>query len=392
MKKSALVAIVLLLSGRTALVACGQRTYTDTARYDQVFRKACHNCYEKQYSPSLKAALDHTATIEVDIWDKSNKVTGSGRKRRYWYVRHNPTGGNSNNSSTGGGLDACLRDIKAWSDARRGRHEVITLFVDKKEGWGKGRQPADLDALVTSIVPRARIFRPQDLKGARARARDAARQGAWPSMKSLTGKFVFVLTGGAMLFNRNKNLHRYVAARGRNAVMFVAPDTDESRDIVGKPNQFDARTAGWVVFFNVKLDRSHLCGLIRSTGGVSRVWAGDKKETDARYRRLLGQGANFIALYKFRERGFNGGRMTGVLASAPGLHHHHKRGKKCAHGKWATSDAAGHHHHRRGRHCPHGKWATSDAAGHHHHKRGADCEHRKWATDDADRGPRAEGR
>jgi hypothetical protein len=61
-------------------------------------------------------------------------------------------------------------------------------------------------------------------------------------------------------------------------------------------------------------------------------------------------------------------------------HHHHKRGRNCGHGWWATDESNGHHHHKRGTDCSHGVWATDNVNGHHHHKRGDDCPHGEWAT------------
>ena len=37
-----------------------------------------------------------------------------------------------------------------------------------------------------------------------------------------------------------------------DALIFVGPDADEARDFTGIPNQFDDKTAKYVVFYNIK--------------------------------------------------------------------------------------------------------------------------------------------
>jgi hypothetical protein len=384
----AVILLPLILSGSALQQkACELGPFSEDARYDTVFRKASHNSFEKSRAASLAAVLDKVPTIEIDIWDDENAPKG-GEKAGYWYVRHDLRGGNSNNSSSGGGLDACLTDIRYWSDAHP-NHEVITIFLDKKQGWGDGgnrRQPADLDSLLTSIIPRDRFFVPVNLQGAHPDLRTAARAGAWPTMRALHGKFVVVLTGGLISLPfgittpGNKILHQYVAARGSDAIAFVAPETDQAAHIVGTPDHFDATTAKSLVFFNLPHDYTNLGPMVRTNGWMSRTWG--IAESNAGFVSTVERCVNFVALDNFAEAGFNGGMMQGVLVSRQRIHHHHKRGSDCEHGKWATDDVEGHHHHKRGNDCEHREWATDDVAGHHHHKRGTDCEHGKWATDD----------
>ena len=120
--------------------------------------------------------------------------------------------------------------------------------------------------------------------------------------------------------------------------------------------------------------------MIRRVGYVSRVFGA--AVDDASYQQMIGRCVNFIGVDAWRETGWNGGQMKGVLELRAGLHHHHKRADDCEHGLWSTDEALGHHHHKRGEDCEHGEWATDDVGGHHHHKRGEDCEHGDWATDD----------
>jgi hypothetical protein len=356
--------------------ACRTSSRHGSTRYDTIYAKACHNCYERQYAASLEKALDQVAALEIDFYDDKDLLPG-GEMTGNWYVRHGLGGGNDSNCTAPGDLRACLGDIKRWGKEHPG-HDVVTVFLDKKQGWGDTRRPADLDALILSVFDRENVYAPVDLRGAHPTARAAANAGAWRTADRLHDKYVFVLTGGRLI-NPAGTQQEYVASRGAEAIAFVAPDADESGDILTIPNGFDQTTAAWLVFYNLGKDQAHLGPMIRGRGYVGRLWGAP--EDDGSYREALGRCTNFIALYDL-EKSLYGGRMSGQLHAEPGLHHHHKRGTNCEHNLWATSDFLGHHHHKRGANCGHGEWATDEVDTHHHHLRDHDCEHASWATDD----------
>lgn len=278
--------------------ACRAKGYTSSARYNEVFRVACHNCYEKQHGfARFYNVFNHTKSVEIDFYDSKAIGTGAGGRSRHWYVRHMPTGSNKSNCSGSGNLERCLRDIRKWSTDHPG-HEVITAFLDKKQAWGSsgnGRTPADLDRLILKVFPARSLFRPKDLKGRHKSLRAAARAGGWPTMRQLRGKVIFVLNGGKT-FNHNQTQHRYVRSRKGRAVLFVGPDTDEQKDITGTPNQFTRATARYVVFYNIKNGNEKWGSTIRRYNYVSRVWGGDAKSNNTFVQVCV----NFVARYKFR--------------------------------------------------------------------------------------------
>jgi hypothetical protein len=292
---------------------CRGDGYSSTAHYDSVFRKACHNCYESQYASSLDSAFNSTENIEVDFWDTENGL--SGQKDDYWYVRHNLTGGNENNCMVDGvgnhGLRACLDNIKARSDRDR-NHPVYTVFLDKKEDWSLGgdRAPIDLDQLVTSIFG-AQLYTPADLRAGSASLRESAKADRWPAMDALRGRILLVLTGGQTV-SSNKTLNEYVERRGQSAALFVAPDTDSFEDVLGTPSDFNAETAKWVVFYNIKAGDAYAAQTAYQERYVSRLWGG--LEDGQAYGSYVKDCVNFIALYDFERTDFNDSRVTGVLA------------------------------------------------------------------------------
>nr|VFK62454.1 MAG: Phosphoinositide phospholipase C, Ca2+-dependent [Candidatus Kentron sp. UNK]VFK70507.1 MAG: Phosphoinositide phospholipase C, Ca2+-dependent [Candidatus Kentron sp. UNK] len=306
----------------TILAAFALPSSAFAQKYNQAYRVASHNSYEGKYARRLTDVVNVTTAIEIDIYDNTYIHTNTNRfipfvnqqlplarkggKPGYWYVRHDIKGDNYNNcAQSEKGLKGCLQDLIKWSKSHR-NHEVITVFLDKKQGWGgkDGRGPADLDNLITSVIPKSKIFRPADLKGNYSSLRSAAQQGRWPDLSSLRSKFIFVLTGG-MLIDHNKTHHQYVQKREGNAILFVAPDVDEKSDVTGTPNQFDSRTRDWVVFCNMKRDKASpgLTAMIANKGYITRVWGGDgKTATDNRTELKLMESfkVHFSAFYKYK--------------------------------------------------------------------------------------------
>lgn len=271
----------------------------EATRYDQTQGTACHNCFERQYAPSLEHALSKVNAIEIDFWDECDLLIRGGAPNA-WFVRHLPFGGNDNNVGGKGDLAAALQEVKRWSDAHPD-HRVLTVYLDKKQDWAASRGPAELDALIKSIFPRNRVFTPSMLLGAHTSLREAAAQGAWPSNEALRGKILFVLTGGALFANvfgePNRTLHQYASERGKNAVMFVAPATEGAHEISGVPSGFTSRTAQWVVFHNLEDEDVELAPLVRRRGRIARLW--DLDETPVAYREAIEKCVNFVAVYDY---------------------------------------------------------------------------------------------
>src|SRR5205085_424123 len=112
--------------------SCTPGNLNASAPFPMTFQKACHNCYEKQYAKTFLSVFDSVQAVEIDFYDTQDKV--SGAKPYSWYVRHGwgtlAKSGNDNNC-TGDGkgtndLAACLRDVKAASDAHPG-HPVYAV-------------------------------------------------------------------------------------------------------------------------------------------------------------------------------------------------------------------------------------------------------------------------
>lgn len=303
-------AAVRRLGGALALLslaACGsipdagvvyeEQEIDGATTYDQVQWIASHNGFEKARSPYWEVTLEHTSAPEIDFWDTAS--IGFGRRLAgRWYVRHAWWYGNENNGGDAD-LEEMLKQLHSWA-RRRAPRGVITVFLDKKQGWSEDRRPADLDALLLRVFEEEEILRPAEVQGDAASLRAACEAGAWPRLAGLRGRFVFVLTGGGLVFGRNATLAEYVAERGACAVAFVAPDTERLEDVTGVPEGFDAETAGAVVFHNVDWGDRGLVPHVRKAGHVSRLWDVPERREGEPDRVLLERlGANFVALNDF---------------------------------------------------------------------------------------------
>ncbi|MET0330294.1 MAG: phosphatidylinositol-specific phospholipase C1-like protein [Dyella sp.] len=99
---------------------------------------------------------------------------------------------------------ACLREIRAWSQANP-RHVPLFVLVETKESPLQVKIPtvtpekftaATFDALeqeIASVFPRNEIVTPDDVRGKHATLDEAVRAGGWPTLGQARGKVVFLL-------------------------------------------------------------------------------------------------------------------------------------------------------------------------------------------------------
>jgi len=295
-----------------ALLLLPLASFCQEVKFNNVNTVACHNCYEKKLAVDFQDVFSYTSTIELDIWNES---FGLGMVARLlgksmhndWYVKHKPhQRGNKNVAN--GSLRDCLLQIKAWSDANP-QHPVITIFIDKKQNWvsaRRGKSPADLDKLLLSVFTKDDIFLPADLLQDKENLKAAAWEN-WPSLESLKGKFVFVLTDGTIL-NKRRPLNEYQEIQKKNAVCFISPRVSSEKEVY-RPKGLSESVAQNVVFYNLKENHSKLAEAISQIECISRVYGSSKNESLDRYEKLSSRKVNFVAFYNYKLAGERGERM-----------------------------------------------------------------------------------
>jgi hypothetical protein len=276
----------------------GEAKAGDTLLYNNKYSVACHNCYQKKYSSSLEEALKYTSTLELDIWDSKyfigkKKLTGTD-----WFVKHSLFQ-KGNKNCEGGSLRLCLTEIAEWRK-KNPDHDVLTIYIDKKEAWSckkSGRKPEDLDKLISSVFPAGVIYSPKEVLQENESLRSSVHGCNWPSTKELKGKVIFVLTDAAILTRQNKILNKYLNKQQNNSLCFVAPKIKKQTEII-KPRGLSGNNSSNVIFYNLRYKDVGLSSAINSRNYINRVY--NSPETLATVNALADRKVNFIALHNYK--------------------------------------------------------------------------------------------
>ena len=281
----------LLLSSANAIAG-------DTLFYNNKYSVACHNCYEKKYSSSLEEALAYTSTLELDIWDSRYFIGKKKYKGTDWFVKHTLFQ-KGNKNCANGSLRVCFTEIEEWT-RKNPNHDVLTIYIDKKEGWGSrrsDRKPQDLDSLISSIFPENNIYSPKEVLRYNENLRGSVQACKWPSTDELKGKIIFVITDATLLRQKNKLLNNYLDKQQNRALCFVAPLIKKQTEIL-KPNGLSAINTANVIFYNLRYKNAGLSSAISSDNYINRVY--NSPETLATVNALEKRKVNFIALHNYK--------------------------------------------------------------------------------------------
>ncbi len=98
-------------------------------------------------------------------------------------------------------LQDALMEVRDWSDRNPRHAPVFVLLEPKAESyWPPTRPPAwnaeamvVLEKEVLSVIPRARLLTPDDVRGDRPTLREAVEGRGWPALDAARGKFVLLL-------------------------------------------------------------------------------------------------------------------------------------------------------------------------------------------------------
>lgn len=237
----------------------------DELRYDQVRQKSVHNAFQKSEGIYDQVVYWRVRSLEIDVHTWHLFDDGDGHEDPNtglddWFVYHEPWDRNSSIHRLSGFLQMCAGVHRALPE-----HEVITLFLDIKDGFPADptatRSPARFDALLEARLG-AHLFRPADLLARDPQAvdvRDVVRGAGWPTLRELQGRFIVVLTGGPL------QLANYIgpgeSARDRAAFMSA-----------GISDLGPIGADGDVVFYNMSDENLGLAHAVGSRGFVSRAY------------------------------------------------------------------------------------------------------------------------
>lgn len=266
--------------------------------YNNNYSVACHNCFDKKYSKNLSDALSYTSTIEIDIWDVPLLFNRSGAMKNDWYVKHTFLQ-KGNNNCFGGSFANCLTEIANWT-AENPNHNVLTIFIDKKQGWSNKngtRKPSDLDKLILSVFGREKIYTPSDLASKDTDVRTAVKKHNWIAENNLKGKIIFIITDATFFRPRNRILNKYLEKVNRPAVCFVAPTIKRQAEIAN-PKGISVKNDCNVIFYNLNFKNTALCEKISYNNYITRVFR--SPETTDEINTLTRKKVNFVALFNYK--------------------------------------------------------------------------------------------
>lgn len=222
-------------------------------RYDEVRQKSAHNSFQRDEAIIDMISVHRVRSLEFDIHvgkSLEDEVAGD------WFVYHTDVIDDDTQCRL---LSQCLKIVDAAAVAIP-EHEVVTLWVDLKDGFGGGHQPADLDARLISAFAE-RLFTPAELlsgcPGATS-VQGAVTECGWPELAGLRGRVLVVLTGGAALAD-------YVGDDAGMRAAFVAPAL-AADEFAGHPE---------AAFINLAAGDVAVATAVREAGLVSRVWVLD---------------------------------------------------------------------------------------------------------------------
>lgn len=255
----------LLLLGMAGPALAGEEGADSTLRLDQVQQIGSHNSYRPLPSPAAQTrietlAADHAEElayghppleaqlalgirqIELDVaadptgglyaapYHLSSEPIRKAMMAPGAKVLHFPQIDTESHCLT---FRVCLRRLRQWSDGHPG-HAPVTVLVNASDfppiagfwAYDAKFDAAALDALdadIREIMGADRLIVPDDVRGKHASLREAVLAHAWPRIKDVKGRFLFVLDGN----ERHEAIYREGNPSLRGRMMFGFYDEGE---------------------------------------------------------------------------------------------------------------------------------------------------------------------
>ncbi|MFG1497903.1 Ca2+-dependent phosphoinositide-specific phospholipase C [Saccharospirillum sp. HFRX-1] len=255
---------------------------SDNLAYDQAYWSRPHNPYETaQFSNLLDVLNRGNRVVELDVWESGGQLV----------VKHNGTDGdyaNNCNGGSGGSFADCLNDLVSWSNSHP-NHLPITLQIDLKAGllfgWDSGAR-SQLNSQLSQTLG-SRIFTPEELRQftGNSSLRLGVLNNGWPTIGSLRGQFLVMLTGGP-ISQKNQTQRAYIEQFGNQAQALVCPQAEDPIyfDAYGSAKDFSGYAANnWVVCGNTE-NLKYWSKTVEASAlnrQVINIWSSDNHHFDA---------------------------------------------------------------------------------------------------------------
>lgn len=228
-------------------------------RYDEVRQKSSHNSFQRHEGLLDQLIYHRNRSLELDIHvGKTFAPDLDGD----WYVYHIDVVDADSQCRT---LSQCLGLVASLEQVVP-QHEVVTLWIDLKDGFDSEHSPSDLDARLVEAFGE-RLWTPGELleKCPASGLQQAIARCGWPELAALRGRVIVALTGGD-LEDPSGPLASYVGDDPAVRAAFVAPGLTEAEAIAEHDE---------AIIFNLAAGDVALAQDVRAAGMVSRVWVVD---------------------------------------------------------------------------------------------------------------------
>jgi hypothetical protein len=183
-------------------------------------------------------------------------------------------GGNSTSGCRS--LRSCLSALRAFQTVVP-EHEVITLYLDVRDGFGESRTIDAIDRALNESLA-GKLVTPAELRAACPAAgsvRDTVSGTcAWPTLEALRGRVIAVVVGGEACEARG-TVARYTegGAKMFDRAAFVAPDVTDNCP-------WNASAVPAAAFFSMRSRNRANVALARQAGLVARITSDDRGPLD----------------------------------------------------------------------------------------------------------------
>lgn len=320
--------IIILLHHNSQAQLIDQAWVDDNIRINEIQVIGSHNSYKKAIDPSLMAILTQADSATARSLDYAHvsltEQLDLGIRKLEIDVFHDPIGGHYANPygirlvaeqglppgpsydphkdmskpgfkvfhvqdidfrSTCLTLNACLTEVKKWSDAHP-KHIPIVIMIEPKYGVIDREhfvRPKDftaaaidsLDNAILNIIPRTRIITPDDVRGQYATLEQAALAKNWPTLGQARGKFLFVY--GVKGPKLDLYIKGHPSLTGRIMFANVAPGHPEAAfHFVNNPKRDNKRIQSLV--------KKGYIIRTRSDSGTKEARSGDTSKREAAFK------------------------------------------------------------------------------------------------------------
>jgi len=136
-------------------------------------------------------------------------------------------------------LEACLKDLKKWSDSHPD-HEPIFITLEAKDGDKNifGTEPeqftstlfTELDTELIKTLGKEKLIMPDDVRGQFLTLEEAVSNNNWPKLKDSKGKFLFILDDSGR--KRELYIKDHPSLEGRTMFVNANPGTPEAATLI----------------------------------------------------------------------------------------------------------------------------------------------------------------